>query len=325
MKVFRLKRYSETSKGIFSFVTSSAFKKPVIWGMPFSAGIELTNCCNLACPECASGSGEMSRPKGFMNSDLFDKIIGERDSGLIYANLYFQGEPMMHPEFFIFVSKASHLKLTVSTNGHFITEDGARKLANSSLERLIVSIDGMDNETYLLYRRNGDFEKVTKGVRMLSEEIKKQRSSLKLELQFLVNRYNESQIVPVRKFAGEVGATLRLKSMQVINRNNEEFWMPGNEKYRRYLLSDDNYRIKSSLRNRCSRLWFNPVITWDGLVVPCCFDKNADHVMGDMKVSSLREIWYGERYMDFRRSLLNDRSNIAICRNCTTGLKGVKV
>ena len=39
---------------------------------------------------------------------------------------------------------------------------------------------------------------------------------------------------------------------------------------------------KNSLPDRCARLWFNPVITWDGKVIPCCFDKNAEYVMGDL-------------------------------------------
>ncbi len=43
--------------------------------------------------------------------------------------------------------------------------------------------------------------------------------------------------------------------------------------------------------------------------------------MGDINVNSLREIWYGDGYINFRRSLLKDRESIAICRNCTSGLK----
>jgi radical SAM protein with 4Fe4S-binding SPASM domain len=182
----------------------------------------------------------------------------------------------------------------------------------------------MDRETYLLYRKNGDFEKVMEGIRLLSEAKRNLRSTLKLEIQFLVNLHNESQISSAREFAAEAGARLRLKSMQIVNSDRLVYWMPENEKFRRYEFSDGSFSIKSPLRNICSRLWFNPVITWDGLVVPCCFDKDAEHVMGDMNVNSLREIWYGGKYMDFRRSLLNNRSSIEICRNCTAGLTGVK-
>jgi MoaA/NifB/PqqE/SkfB family radical SAM enzyme len=321
VKKFELKRYSDSFKGIASCLSSSVLGKPLVWGMPFSAGIELTNCCNLACPECASGSGAMKRQRGYMSASLFDKLIGESDSGLLHANLYFQGEPMMHPGFFSFVSKASHLRLTVSTNGHFLSGENANRLAASSLRRLIVSIDGMDRETYLIYRKGGDLEKVISGLREVSEAIRSAHSSIRLEIQFLVNRHNEAQIPAARKFAEDIGASFRLKSMQVLNPDNYEYWLPEDEKFRRYSISNGRYLIKSSLKNRCSRLWFSPVVTWDGLVVPCCFDKDANHVMGDMKINSLREIWYGEKYMDFRMSLLTERKSIAICRNCTTGLR----
>jgi radical SAM protein with 4Fe4S-binding SPASM domain len=165
---------------------------------------------------------------------------------------------------------------------------------------------------------------VIEGIRLVSETVKVSQSPLKLEIQFLVNRHNESQIPAARRFAAETGVKLSLKSMQVINGDNVEYWMPGDERLRRYEYSEGKYRIKNHFRNRCSRLWFNPVITWDGLVVPCCFDKDAEHAMGDMNANTLREIWYGEKFMEFRRSLLNDRSSIEICRNCTSGLKGIK-
>jgi radical SAM protein with 4Fe4S-binding SPASM domain len=76
--------------------------------------------------------------------------------------------------------------------------------------------------------------------------------------------------------------------------------------------------------NRCARLWFNPVITWDGKVIPCCFDKDAKFIMGDLNQDSFREIWNGPRYRVFRKAILKDRSMTEICTNCTSGLSGVK-
>jgi radical SAM protein with 4Fe4S-binding SPASM domain len=112
--------------------------------------------------------------------------------------------------------------------------------------------------------------------------------------------------------------------MQVINNEHIDYWMPENEKYRRYEKNNGNYSIKNDLGNNCLRLLFNPVVTSEGKVVPCCFDKNADHVMGDLNNSSFREIWHGEKYMIFRNSVLTDRKSIEICRNCTSGLRGVR-
>lgn len=308
----------------FSYIVSSASGRVTGTWMPLSAGIELTNHCNLRCPECLSGSGTMTRPAGFMNISLFDKIIAELRPYLLNINLYFQGEPMMHPEFFDFVEKAEGINTIVSTNGHFLSEENAEKLALSDLSKLIVSLDGMNANTYSLYRRNGNFETVIKGIEKTSEAIRKRRSGLKLEIQFLVSRYNEGEIDSARKFAKGVNAAFKLKSMQIINKENIEEWQPANKKYRRYEPENGMFRIKSSLSSHCLRLWINPVITWDGKVVPCCFDKDGSHIMGDLNKSSFSEIWYGEKYMEFRRSLLGRRKEIDICRNCTSGLQGVK-
>lgn len=292
--------------------------------MPSSIGIELTNLCNLRCPECSSGSGTMKRNRGFMTEDLFINIISEAGRYFLNINLYFQGEPMLHPQFISFVRIAGKGKVTVSTNGHFLDKETNHELAVSGIKKLIVSLDGMDKETYSKYRINGDFDKVIRGIRDLAEELIRTKSSLHLELQFLVNRYNESQIDEATKLAKEVNSSLNLKSMQVLYPEQVENWMPEKEKFRRYHKDDSGkfIRKKSSARN-CFRLWMNPVITWDGKVVPCCFDKDADHIMGDLNESTLREIWHGEKFREFRNSVLKERDKIEICSNCTTGIRGV--
>lgn len=309
--------------GLSYSISSLTGRIPGRW-MPVAAGIELTNYCNLRCPECLSGSGLMTRPAGFMRKQMFEKITDELKPYLIYLNLYFQGEPMKHPEFFDFIEKAGGIRTIVSTNGHFLSPDNAERVARSDLHRLVISLDGMSNDTYSRYRIKGDFEEVKKGIERVSGAIRESGSKIKLEIQFLVNRYNESQITEAREFASNVNAKLVLKSMQIINAGNIEGWQPQNKKFRRYESVNGLFRVKSSFPDRCFRMWVNPVITWDGKVVPCCFDKDAENVMGDLNENSFREIWFGQKYMEFRRSLMSDRGKIKICRNCTSGLRGVK-
>jgi radical SAM protein with 4Fe4S-binding SPASM domain len=59
------------------------------------------------------------------------------------------------------------------------------------------------------------------------------------------------------------------------------------------------------------------VITWDGKVVPCCFDKDAAHEMGDFSKQSFQEIWRGKPCQDFRMKILTKRKSIGICQNCS--------
>ncbi|TFG43209.1 MAG: radical SAM/SPASM domain-containing protein, partial [Bacteroidia bacterium] len=190
--------------------------------------------------------------------------------------------------------------------------------------KLIVSLDGMDQKAYSVYRWTGDLGKVMEGIRNIYIARERFNSTMKLELQFLVNKHNEHQVGEAEMFAREMKARLRLKSMQVIKNQDAGKWMPSGKKYMRYEKTDGKYSIRNSMPPRCLRLWLNTVITWDGKVLPCCFDKDAEFVMGDLTKDSFRTIWNNTYYREFRKRVLNSRKSITICRNCTSGMKGIR-
>ncbi len=307
----------------YSYLQGAATHKPCTAAMPVILSTELTNHCILHCPECPTGSGILTRQKGFMDPDLFREIVKQTGPYLYFMNLYFQGEPMLHPQFFSFIEQAGKIKTIVSTNGHFLSEANSEKLSCSGLYKLIISLDGMDQSSYSAYRIGGDLEKVLVGIRNVVSAIKNSRSPLKLEIQYLVNNRNQHGLEAGRKFAREINASFRLKSMQISNKDRAGEWMPVSEKFRRYKKVDGSYTIKNSLPDRCLRLVLNPVITWDGKVIPCCFDKDARYVMGDLNRDSFSSIWHGSLYSDFRKQILTGRGKTDICMNCTSGLKGV--
>jgi len=308
----------------YSYLKSSVTGMPDISGMPLAISAELTNKCNLSCPECITGSGKMDRATGFMNIDMFKKVIRELDPYLYNTNLYFQGEPMLHPGFFSFLENTITTHTTISTNGHFLSEENCEKIVKYGLNRLIISLDGTDQESYSAYRKNGNIGTVLDGIQKISAAKKRVKSSLKIEIQFLVNKLNEHQIPQVKELASKFKVGLKLKSMQINDKKDVATWLPLNGRFRRYRMKDGEYVIKSSLPGRCARLWFNPVITWDGKVLPCCFDKNGEFIMGDLMQDTFRDIWDGPKYRIFRKSILSGRHMIEICRNCTSGLIGVK-
>ena len=139
----------------------------------------------------------------------------------------------------------------------------------------------------------------------------------------MVVKPNEHQINKVYELGNEIGVDeIRLKTAQVYSYEDGNTLIPENEKYSRYKKGKDGkYYIKNELLSHCWKLWHACVITWDGLVVPCCFDKDAKHQLGDLKQNSFKEVWNGKPYNKFKASVLRSRKEIDICKNCTEGTK----
>ncbi len=141
--------------------------------------------------------------------------------------------------------------------------------------------------------------------------------------QFLVVKPNEHQIEDAKKLADELGVDeIRFKTAQLYNYKHGNTLMPSIDKYSRYKKNaDGTYRLKNKMLNECWRMWSSCVITWDGKVVPCCFDKDAIHQLGEIAQQPLAAIWTSKGYSGFRKVLLTNRQDIDICQNCTEGTK----
>lgn len=295
-------------------------------GMPMSIAIEPTTSCNLRCPECPSGLRSFTRPTGMLQDALFEKVIDELHSNLSYLIFYFQGEPYLHPHFLNLVQYASQKNVytATSTNAHYLNDKNAEATVRSGLDRLIISIDGTSQDTYQSYRVGGSLEKVVEGTRNIIAWKKKLRSRTPhVIFQFLVVKPNEHEIPEVYRLAHDLGVDeVKLKTAQIYDYQHGSPLIPTQEKYSRYRkLSDGTYAIKNSFDNHCWKMWHSCVVTWDGKVVPCCFDKDAHYVLGDVNHQSFEDIWRSEKYNQFRASLLRSRSEIEMCKNCTEGTK----
>jgi len=299
--------------------------KPVVWGMPVSYSIEPTNYCNLKCPECPSGLGALTRPLGMLSVDDFKLIIDQiKDTGF-YVQLYFQGEPYINkhlPEM-IKYAQSKNIYISISTNGHYINQKTVDNILENAPDKLIFSMDGLDEESYRKYRVGGSFKKADSGLRMLIKrrnELKKKKPYV--EFQFIVMKQNEHQLDDVKKYCKDAGVDkLVFKTMQVTSYENALHFLPSNKKYRRYIVGDGTFRIKNKLKNHCFALWRTSVITWDGKVVPCCFDKDANFELGKLNGKTMKDVWLSEPYQNFRQGVLNNRKGLDMCTNCTEGLK----
>lgn len=309
-----------------SFYISKLLKINLHSGFPISVSIEPTTSCNLRCPECPSGLRSFKRETGMLSLDLLKKIINQLHKKTTYLTFYFQGEPYLNPQFLEMVSVANENKLftSTSTNAHYLNSENAKKTIESGLNQLIISIDGTTQEVYEQYRIGGSLNKVIEGTKNIIHWKRKLNSTTPhVVFQFLVVKPNEHQLKSIKELATEIGVDeLRFKTAQVYNYEYGNPLIPENENYSRYKKGNDGkWKLKNKLENQCWRMWSSCVITWDGKIVPCCFDKDAKYNMGNLSEISFSEIWKSKAYNTFRNNLLKSRKEIDICANCSEGTK----
>lgn len=311
-------------KVLTSFYLSKILQRAIHKGQPVSLSIEPTTACNLRCPECPSGLRSFTRATGNLKQDFFRKLIGQANKDLMSLTFYFQGEPYINPHFLEMVQYAheNDIYTVTSTNGHFLDEENCRKTISSGLDRLIVSVDGASQEVYENYRKGGQLSTVLEGIQQLVDCKKKMKSRHPfIILQCLVVKPNEHQIEQIKKLGKDLGVDeVKFKTAQLYDFENGHELMPENTEYARYIRQPNGqYKTKHALSNECWKLWHSAVITWNGVMVPCCFDKDAQHPMGNLQELSLSEIWQGPQAKSFRERIMKGRKEIDICANCSEG------
>lgn len=316
----------------FCYLYALIFRRILYLPIPYSLSIEPTNHCNLRCLECPSGIGMLKRDKGVMDFLMFKRIIDEVSKKIVSLTLYFQGEPLLNKDFTKMVSyaKGAGLWVETSTNAHNIDDELAVQIIESGLDKIIVSVDGIDQKSYERYRCGGDFSSVIRGIESLVRAKRNRESKEKggdilvrfknkptIVLQFLVFKYNEHQINDVRELGKRIGVDrVELKSAQIYNEDNVSFLLTSIDKYARYVVTEDGIKLKNKGNSVCRRMFTNGVITWDGLVVPCCYDKDAEHFIGDIREDYYSDIMKDDRRRQFLSRVIENRNGMRICCNC---------
>lgn len=259
--------------------------------VPFVDQIELTNLCPMRCAFCPRGvPGRMKRATGFMELSLFERVLGELDPAQARyrpLELHHLGESLLHPEVDRFVAAATRrgLPTEMSMNPSLLTPDIAARLVDAGLSRIVLSLDGMDDETLVSIR--GPAAKYTKAERnidALLAALAKRTAPPKVVLQMIELHKNEHQREAFLARWGTLG-------------------IPYVEAYVKPLDGPDpdlGRATTAPLVYLCSYPWRSVVVLWDGRVVPCCRDDDARYVLGDLQTQSLAEIWRGEAALALR-------------------------
>jgi radical SAM protein with 4Fe4S-binding SPASM domain len=319
-------------------VEASALIKPEQpWGWPTHFQIEPTNRCNLSCALCPI-SGDMDRPTGHMDLTLFKKLIDETGDYIFLIILWDWGEPFVSPCIYDMISYARNkgIKVVSSTNVHvFVNEENADKLILSGIDSIIVSMDGITQETYSRYRRGGSLESALKGIRTIVARKQALNSETPLiNLRFIPMRHNEHEIPKLKDMARSLGVdALTFKTLNPYSSDTngskatekKEGWrefLPENPLYRRFKYSADRQSRLRRTSNPCRQLWNNPVVHWDGKVCPCTYDYRDKYFLGDLKKDTLKNIWFGDAYRGIRRRFRADWEDIPLCKECSYAYEG---
>lgn len=318
--------------------SSVLLKPPRPWGFPTILQVEPTSYCNLRCRVCPVGVG-LDRPSGNMDPEIFRRLVDDLGKYLLVMMFWDWGEPFLHPDAYemIHYARRSGIKVVCSTNGHlFANRDNARKLINSGLDVLVVSLDGITQETYQAYRIRGNLETVLEGIRNVVSEKRLARSPLPLvNLRFIVMKHCEHQVPQLESYARSLGVdVLTFRKFHFVP--GTETWMseshgeysslsarliPGEARYQLPALSDGGRPIRLA-RNPCKNLWNCPSIHWNGTVCSCFMDYNEKQPLGSLKTQSFREIWYGDPYARLRRAFRKSWRDLALCGQCASGYLG---
>ncbi|HOH74357.1 MAG: SPASM domain-containing protein [Paludibacteraceae bacterium] len=329
MNLYRLFCGKLTIKRLINYILlrleyfiSYSSKTPFIHAKPFAASIEPANYCNLQCPECPTGMGAIQKEATTLPFPLFKKMINPLLPELFYLNLYFQGEPFLNESIYDMIAYANRQKIitNISTNGHFLTDSACQQLITSKLDRIIISLDGATEETYEKYRVGGNFTAVVDGITRLVR-LKKEMQSRRpfIELQFIVFSTNEHEIPAIKVLAKSLQVDgLSIKTAQLTNFKKGNPLMPKNTIYSRYKLDKNgSYKRKKPLRNRCWKNWSSIVVSTDGKVLPCCFDKHGLYAYGNLLDNGFHSLWNGDKATKFRSTILHNRKSLPMCNNCT--------
>jgi radical SAM protein with 4Fe4S-binding SPASM domain len=286
---------------------------------PMFVSVEPAAVCQLRCPECPVGKGERREAKGerLMPREVWERVLREAAPKAHTMQFYFQGEPLLNKDLPQMIREAHEAGLytIVSTNAQALTAETAEALIAAGLSKIIVSMDGLSEESYGAYRVGGSVEKVKAGLRYLRETKARLHGRTTIELQCLRLRTNEHEWKAFRQEYKALGADrLVFKSAQLYDYSDGHPLMVSDARYSRYEKGADGKYHRKPRRKGCLRVWSGVVVTTTGEVLPCCYDKAHSHAYGNIMESSLEKLFRNEKALAFRRAALQERP--AICQDC---------
>jgi len=283
--------------------------------------IEPTSRCNLRCPLCPVGRGELGRPKRDLTLPEFKAIIEDVRRWVMLLILWDWGEPFANPQLpgIIQCATDAGIRTVTSTNAHYLgNDDYVAAILGSGLSTLIVAIDSIHDAEYQSYRVGGRLEKAIAGLRKVIELKRACGSRTLINLRMVVMRTNEHQVGKMRSLAKELGAdrfTVKTLNPSCGGVSMDLNLVPLNKKLRRFEYVGKTWE-RIPVKAACDRVAMMSNIFSNGDVVPCCYDFDSSMNVGNVFETPFSSIWVSSKYREVRRRIQEQREALPRCSNC---------
>lgn len=319
---------------------------------PVCLYLETTNRCNLLCTTCPRTYEELEPPAD-MSWELFTSIINQIPD-LNRAVLHGVGEPMLVKNLphMIKALKDRGTYVLFNTNGTVLNDKSGRALIEAGLDELRVSLDASNAKSYLAVRGKDYFHRILKNVRRFRELQEREGHALPRVSAWLTGlRETLPELPDFVRVAHDIGVKeVYLQRMVFFDQDAIGMARPDQALFdamhaeEAHYLSEAEAIAKSfgmifsasgaasepgeslvredtaSPWSLCRRPWTVMYITANGRALPCCIapfsQRGYEHyTLGDATQNTLREIWNGMPYQNFREALLSDHPPQA-CGSC---------
>jgi len=270
-----------------------------------------------------------------LSFDSFKNIIDE-NIGLFEIKIQGLGEPFLHPDFTKMVEYASskYIWTRSTTNASFLHKnDNYKKIIDSNIGELQISIDGCKKESYEKVRINSNFETMVQNSKLINDY----QNSLglnKTRMWFLLQDLNYDDLMDVPSFAKKLGFKRVTISLDILGWNLEEWEKKNNSKSRAQQVTQEHINqlldiakevdidlsfwgisSKYTKKNLCPWPFERSFISSDNYVLPCCMVSNPSIFNFGKRNNDFTKIWKSKEYIKFRQSHID--GNIPdICKFC---------
>lgn len=292
--------------------TLQSYRKPskYLWSHVF---VELTNACNFHCNFCPSD--KLNRPRARMSRSMWEKVLIEIVEKKLAGTICFHqlGEPLLHSEVFDAIEFANSMQLSVIlfTNGALLDEKRSRRLMQSlKLGFVVLSLQDIHPETFFSRSHNA-LSWNEYFMRLMDFLVKADAFGLPVQLNCLADirsigwnwRKYRKEKRELQQFYDTLNHSLGGRSSKInilkpmgnypLGRKSTLCVKPKGTWDNQ--LRPPGTTVVKNMFGHCSMMHDSFVIQCDGTCTYCCCDYEGMLDLGNVKQSSLEEIFLGEK------------------------------